>query len=218
MKMLPVSEIVLDFDLYPRQSINTQHVTEMCEAAKAGVDFPPVVIDRKSKRLTDGFHRHRKAIRLKESEIAVVEKTYKNEAEMLLDAIRMNANHGRVLTTYDRSHCIILAGRMKITDNVVATAMSITTDRLKSLRIDRTATVKAGRTIEAVPLKRTVRHMAGRKLTKAQVVANAKLSGMNQQFYVNQLLTLITSGMLDREDEKLMGLLVELRDKITEIV
>jgi hypothetical protein len=41
---------------------------------------------------------------------------------------------------------------------------------------------------------------------------------MNQCFYVNQILTLITTGLLDREDEKLMKLLGELRDKISEIV
>lgn len=218
MRMLPVSEIVLDFDLYPRQSINTQHVAEMCEAAKAGVDFPPIVTDKKSKRTIDGFHRVRKALRLKEPEIAVIEKTYKTEAEMLLDAIRMNANHGRVLSAYDRTHCIILAGRMKIKDNAIATAMSITTDRLESLRIDRSATVKTGKVVETVALKRTVRHMAGKRLTKPQVEANEKLSGMTQQFYVNQVLTLITSGLLDRTDEKLMELLGELRDKISEIV
>ena len=218
MRMMPVSEIVMDFDLYPRQSINSQHVAEMCEAAKAGVDFPPVVIDKKSKRLTDGFHRYRKAIRLEEPEIAVVEKTYKTEGEMLLDAIRMNANHGRVLSAYDRTHCIILAGRMKIKDDAVATAMSITTDRLESLRIDRSATVKSGKTVQTIPLKRTIRHMAGKRLTKPQVEANEKLSGMNQQFYVNQVLMLITSGLLDRKDEKLMGLLKELRDRITEVL
>ena len=218
MRMVPISEIVLDFDLYPRQSINTQHVAEMCEAARAGVTLPPVVLDKKSKRLTDGFHRYRRAVRMEETEIAAVEKTYKSEADMLLDAIRMNANHGRILTAYDRSHCIILAGRMKITDKRIASAMSITADRVESLRVDRSATVKTGKTVSAVPLKRTIKHMAGKKLTKPQAEANEKLSGMNQQFYVNQVLMLITTGLVDREDEKLITLLRELRDRITEIV
>ena len=55
-----------------------------------------------------------------------------------------------------------------------------------------------------VPLKHTIRHMAGKKLTKKQAVANKRLGGMNQMFYVNQVITLIDSDLLDTDNVELM--------------
>jgi len=205
MKRMPIAELVLDFDLYPRSQVDSHHVTELMEAMKAGVALPPVLIDKKSKRVIDGFHRVKGRGRLDGpgAEIEVFEKTYRDDKAMLLDAIRLNAGHGRALSAYDRAHTILLAGKLGIADKVLAGALSVTVGRVDSLRASKSAT-SAGLT---VPIKRTIRHMAGRKLTRPQVKANGKLGGMNQLFYVRQIITLIESDLLDTEnDELLIGL------------
>lgn len=61
--------------------------------------------------------------------------------------------------------------------------------------------------VEPIPLKRTIRHMSGHQLSQAQANANAKLSGMEQLFYVNQLLTLIENELIDRSNPQLMAAL-----------
>lgn len=51
-----------------------------------------------------------------------------------------------------------------------------------------------------VPLKKTIQHMAGKTLTTGQQKANEKLSGMNQSFYVNQVILLIENGLIDEKE------------------
>lgn len=218
MKDAKLSELVLDFDLYPRTQIDSHHVSEMVEAENAGVEFPPLVIDKKSKRIIDGFHRYKKHVRCHgpDATIPVVEKTYRNDAAMLLDAIRYNANHGRNLSSFDRAHSILLAEKLGLNDKAVAGALSMTVGRVESLRISKSATVGNGKVSVTVPIKQTIRHMAGKKLTRPQVDANKKLGGMNQLFYVNQLLTLIESDLIDKENEDLIEGLRKLHERLGE--
>ena len=63
-----------------------------------------------------------------------------------------------------------------------------------------------------VPIKRTIQHMAGKKLSKEQVSANDKLGGMHAVFYMNQLATLIESKLLDLENPKVMESLKRLHE------
>jgi hypothetical protein len=105
---------------------------------------------------------------------------------------------------------LLVAERLSIDITLVAGALHMPIDKLGSLRVERTAVSAGG--LE-VAIKRTIDHKAGEQLTKIQIDANEKLSGMNQSFYANQLITLIESDLLDKEDEKLMvrlGVLNEL--------
>ncbi len=205
---------VEDFSLYPRVSIDSQHVTEIAVARAGGAEFGPGVIDKKSKRIIDGFHRRRERLRTDgpDAEWEVVEKTYHTEADMLLDAIRMNAGHGKHLLPYDKAHCLILAERMGMEVSIVARAMCVTVEHAELLMGTRTAKANG----QTVPLKQTISHKAGCKLTHAQQDANKRLSGMRPAFYANQLILLLENDLIDKEDEKLaetLGKLAELLEK-----
>lgn len=215
MRKMKVSELVLDFDLYPRASIDTHHAAEMGHAVAAGSVLPPIVIDKKSKRIVDGFHRQRVYSRLydEDFEVEVVEKSYKNDGELFLDAIRYNAAHGLRMDTSDKTKCILRAKELHVDADLLATALCIDPKRIGELTVTRTATAGG----LAVVLKRTNQHMAGRKLTKAQVQANENSSGMHQVFYVNQLIDLIESGLLNTGDEKMMTRLQHLGELIAGI-
>jgi hypothetical protein len=222
MRQIALSELVLDFNLYPREVINQHHVREMAEADKAGAEFPPYVADKRSLRVVDGFHRHDKDKRLHGPNhlVQVVEKTYRSERDMVLDAIRLNANHGRALNSYDKTRAILLARNRGANDKVIAAALNITIERVDSLvatksaiapdaklrkkGVDPDAKVRKKSMDDYVPIKQTISHMAGQRLTKAQVEAVKKLGGMNQLFYVNQLILLIEQNMLDTANEDLM--------------
>lgn len=210
MKKYPLSELVLDFEIYPRGSVDSHHVGEIAEAIRAGSVMPPLVIEKKSKRLVDGFHRFKALMRLNEEtwEVDCIEKAYANEAALFLDSMRYNAAHGRALTQHDKVHCLILADKLQISPEQVAEALRITTDRIGQLMTNRIGT-SGGRPIA---LKQTIRHMRGKALTPEQVTANDKLSGMNALFYVNQLLTLIENDLIDQTNEELMQGLDKLRD------
>lgn len=217
MKTIKAASIVLDFELYPRNNIDSHNVTVMVEALEAGTELPPVIIDRKSKRCIDGFHRVKAHLKWggPDAEIACIEKTYKNEAMMFLDAARYNAAHGCRLDQADRVHCAIVAQSLQISLDELAGALNMPVDRLSHLVSDRTAVGKGGLT---VPLKRTNRHMSGKKLTSRQQEANERSSGMNQVFYCNQLIDLIESKLLDETNDKLLERLRVLHGLLEELL
>lgn len=216
MKKRRAAELIEDFDLYPRNNVDASHIRSLCDSLAAGVKFPPILIDQKSKRVVDGIHRLRAALRFfgDEAEIDVVEKTYPDEAAMFLDAMRLNAAHGAKLDSADRVHCAIVAERLKISLDKVAGALNVPKDKLGALVSDRTAT--AGRL--KIALKNTNRHFAGKHLTERQIEANERSSGMNQAFYVNQLIDLIEAGLLNRDDAKLMERLTVLQGLLEEVL
>lgn len=210
MRQLPLAEVVLDFDRYPRHEVTSHLVTEMMESCRAGVEFPPIVIDKRSRRVIDGFKRWKMHARLKLKTIAVVEKTYRSEGEMLLDAMRYNARHGQALDAFDRARCVILAGNLGIADKDLAAALSVTTEKVGALRTNKSA--KAGKL--TIPIKRTIGFMAGKRLNKQQVEANEKLSGMEASFSIRQLILLLETDLIDRTNGHVLKLLETLHDLI----
>jgi hypothetical protein len=216
MRTMKCAELVLDFAMYPRTDVDGQHVSYIVQAMEADTEMPPVIIDKKSKRVVDGFHRIRAAMRRrgKDATIRVVEKEYRNDSALFLDAIRYNASHGRRLSTYDRSHCAINAANLGISDRSLAGALNVAPSFLGELRTDRSAIHGPLQ----VPIKQTIKHKKGQVLTTRQVSANKKLGGMNQLFYVNQILLLIRNELLDRRNKRLMRRLGDLRRLLTQVL
>lgn len=210
METMKAADIVLDFDLYPRGQVDNQHVGEIREAMRAGIEMPPVIIDKKSKRAVDGFHRIRAELAEngEGATIQVVAKKYTNDKAMFLDAMRFNVGRGHDLTPYDKARSIIRAGALKITDMELAEVLKVTVEKIVGVREVKTAKSNG----KLCPIKRTIQHMAGKPLTRKQVEANARLGGMKPRFYVNQIVTLIEADLLDKEDEELAGALRQLHE------
>jgi len=215
MTYIPIGKLVIDFDIYPRAEVDSQHVAYLAEALRAGNTLPALIVEKKTYRIADGVHRYRAHMQVfgADHEVEAIEKTYASDAELFLDAARYNSGHGRILTMFDRTHCLLKADQLKIEPDQIASALQITIEKLGELRTGRVGNLRHG---GDVPLKRTIQHMAGQRLTKPQMEANRKLSGMNQMFYVNQLILLLENDLLDVENEKLLDALARLRALLTE--
>lgn len=214
MKVIEIkaASVVLDFNLYPRHRVDDTHVLHIREAYRAGAELPPVVIDKTSKRATDGFHRVTATLKEfgEDASIMAEVRDYPDEAAMLLDAMLMNSGHGNNLSPFDRVRCITLAEEFKIDTESIAKALRTSPDNIESLRITRTARKSSG---AITPIKAGLGHLAGRKLSKRQQVGNERLGGMSQPtFYVNQVILLIESNLLNAENVKLLERLAHLRD------
>lgn len=212
---IKLSSLVLDFGLYPRSQVDDLHVRRLCQALEARATLPPIIADRKSRRVVDGFHRYRAQVKLYGEDATgdVTWRDYASDRELFLDAMRLNAGHGRPMTPFDRAHCLLKADELKIEAAECAAALHITTDALGTLRADRVGTLHVtgpGKASTPLVLKRTIRHMAGKGLSAPQAEANEKLSGQSQKFYANQLIILIESELLDEADAALMGVLAKL--------
>ena len=190
MQRLQLTELVLNFELYPRVSVDSRHVSAMVDSLAAGMTLPPLVVDEKSRQIVDGFHRYYAMKRFvgkkwQDASVDVVLRKYATPQAMFVDAMRLNSGHGRNLTAFDKAHCVLLAERMKIKPSQVASSLAITVERVGELRSERVGILKTAHsaTGQSVPLKNIVKHMAGQKpITTEQSDTQKKLGGMDQAF------------------------------------
>ena len=216
METVKAALLVEDLSIYPRFAVDQIYVRRLAEALLAGESLPPVVADQKSKRLVDGFHR-RRAYMLAfgpDAEIPVEWKKYRDTREMFLDVLRYNARHGKRLTTGEEVRCVLIGEELGVSRETVAETLGIRREVLDG-KVERKV---AEGTVERVALKPALTHLSGAKLTKEQEELNRKLGGHKLSFYVQQLIMLIKAGCVDVGDRKLMVLLQELRDLITELL
>lgn len=199
---MKLCEMILDYNLYPRQHVDATHVGYLREAILAGSELPPILVDAVSNRVVDGFHRHGAYLGLYDEnyDTPVVKKKFKTEADLFLAAVRANSAHGYRMSRLDQAHCLINATHLDIDTSDLAQALHVSAERIDALRIEKTA--KFGS--QPIALKRTIAHKAGQRLTKKQVETNRRLGGMRQTFYVNQLIMLIENDLLDTQNVELM--------------
>lgn len=212
---LKASELVEDFSIYPRNCVFDGHVYDLAEAIRSGAAMPPCVADKKSKRLTDGFHRRRSFIRVlgDDAPVEVMLVDFKSEADMVCDAIARNALHGRRLTTADIARCATLATKFRISRERMAGLLHVTRDKLKEITATRFATGTGG----TVVLRRPMNHLAGRKLTKAQEKVAEHVGGQTAIYHANVLIKLIESKSLP-DDERLVERLRQLHGFLEELL
>lgn len=220
---IAVGLLIEDLDVYPRERIDSTHVSHIADAIEAGVDLPPIVADEDSKRITDGFHRARALKRVygEDYKATVQLVKYASEADLFADAVRLNSAHGNNITQHDRVRCMLIGERLGIAEPEMAAALNITTERMNRIKVTRigrrraTAVDPSG---EQVALKYPVRHMAGTVLTAKQAGIMPDLGGNQQTFYVNQLIKLISCNMLDTGNERLIERLGVLHEALHTIL
>lgn len=211
-KKMKLSKLLLDYELYPRDRIEPYNVNQMVEALRAGLELPPVVIDRKSKRVVDGFHRVRAYQKLYglDAEIPVEVRDYKDDAEMFADAVRLNASHGRQLSPFDRARCIAKAEVLNLGLEVISSMLNMTAHSIAEMKAQRFATYK----MAPLVLKRTTAHLAGKELTDDEVRYNVRAGGMHQTFYINQVIAMLEADTVNWENPKVLNSLKRLYDRL----
>ena len=51
--MVPLSQLVKDYTVYPRKDVFWQNVESLVEALRAGATLPPIIVDRATHRIVD---------------------------------------------------------------------------------------------------------------------------------------------------------------------
>jgi ParB-like chromosome segregation protein Spo0J len=207
--MVKLAKLVEDFDLYPRPMVDSTRVKRLKEAMEAGEDLPPIVVDKDSFRIVDGFHRNRAALAVHgpDGSISCILKSYPDKATMFEDAARLNSRHGEPLGPNDRAHCLLRAEGLGLSVVRLAAALAITEARLVAMRPGHFALVKGE---GEVPLKPGMRRFHGRTLTPRQAILNKHLVGQNAIYYLRMATDFIESKSLDLTDERIVGQLVAL--------
>jgi hypothetical protein len=188
----------------------------MQKALEAGEVLPPVVADKKSKVVVDGFHRTLVVLRKGPNAlIEVLFRPYKNRAEMLLDAMRLNSAHGEKLSSYDKARSVALAEEFKLAPEVVAAALRMTVEQVADLRMRKTAIDPDQKLI---PIKLPLRRFAGQQLTASQIEGNQRAGGMSQLYMINQVINLIEHNLIDTASESVRERLAHLAKLLAKFV
>jgi len=217
---LPLDELVEDTKLYPRVDVDTTHVSSLCEAMRQGQKLPPIIVDKRSRRIVDGFHRVRAWRRVYGAEAPPIEVElvdYADEAAILIDAVRRNAAHGRVLDSQDKIRIVRMMSNAGIAVTTIAETLHVTTDTAKALyakvaEIEQHPAYPADTHVETyVPLKASVSHFAGRTMTPEQAEAHKSAPGTSYMLLVRQLQQGLEFGLVDDSNTTLREALVGLR-------
>jgi len=195
MSSIKTVDLVLDFSLYPRNDVSSQHVASLVEALQSGNPLPPIVVERKSLRVVDGFHRVKAYQKTRASSVPVILKDYKTDAELFADAVRLNAAHGRSFDTYDRRRAVVRLIELGFKEKEVAEIVRITTPRVADF-LKSTCTAQGGETVVVKSGLRSVLLGRTAPITKKMTELNRTWSGMEPSFHVNQLISLLGSGVL----------------------
>ena len=214
---VPAASLVEDFALYPRHDVDGGHVADLARALRAGATLPPLVADRASKRLADGWHRRRAAIRVHgpEAMVAVEFKDYPTEADIFADAVARNAIHGRKLDRQDQIRVAVLAEHFGIDTERVSSLLRIEPARVLELRPR--VVFEEGQEL-AIAAKPVAEAFYGQHLSSEQIGAMKSFSGLRLSQQVTQVQRAVASGLIDLTDARLCRALHRLAQTILEAV
>lgn len=199
--------LVFDSELYPRSDVDTMHVRSLVEAMQSGADLPAVVVEAKTLRVTDGWHRSRAYHRLGKPIPKVQCWHYDNDTEALRHAVELNSGHGLRLTETDRRRIASILSQQNVPVDEIAVVLHVPPPKVVKL-ISQVAVTGGG---EHVALKNSVRSLAGTVLTDGQREAIRTAPGTNYALLARQLAEALENRLLPEEDERLEELLRRLR-------
>lgn len=198
-----ISTLFVNEALQPRRSLSRVNLRRLVEALRCGRILPAVIADRETKTVVDGFHRIKATEQFAgpDGVIAVEWRRYETEADMFLDAARLNADHGEPLTPIDHAFCLNRAEELKISPQRIIDALNLSKATVEEIRHGRFAVGPDG---ECVILKRSIGHLAGATLTPAQYRGNERVGGFPVREYVEQLIAFIEGGLLEEDGDSLL--------------
>lgn len=216
-KKMNALELIVDWALWPRYEANdldSTNVSRMKEALRAGMELPPIVADKKSFRIIDGVHRQRAHLSVfgDDAMIEVELREYRNDAEMFLDAARMNSIQGLPLSPKDKVHVFLAGRRMKLPLAKLAEALGMRKEVAEDLIAKRTARTSKG---EVIPLAAGATKLAGKRLSKSQEKFARTSNGMQPIVNARLLLNALRANSYPLTQKEL-DIYVELRDELTD--
>jgi ParB-like nuclease family protein len=198
MPKVKCESLIRDHEMYPRTQIDNTHVRSLVMAIQTGEQLPAIKVDRKTKRIVDGFHRHQAHIKAGIVEIEVEWVNAKNDQDFFAMAAEANSRHGRPYSPFDRARIRQRAEDLGLEIERVSHILRMP---LESLIVQKEQVFARDEDGKEVPLKRTFIHKAGEVLNPPQIETNRKSGGMNISFYANQISDAIESDLVNWESE-----------------
>lgn len=217
-RTLQLAHLVEDMSIYPRHALDSSHVGDLANALRAGHVLPPPVVQDKTFRIVDGWHRNRAYLKVlgPAGEIEVDARSYDDEAAVIAAAVEMNSAHGRRLDQQDRTRAALMLRDAGVSTGTTARILRTTEERVEVLTARVVLVRGESGTAEARPAKAVLWPRDGqpREVTEEQYEVQRSSSGLRPIQTVGQLLREVEGGVLDLEDAGLCARLWALHDAI----
>ncbi len=204
--LISYEKLTFDYRFYPRQSVDTRHVTALTDAIQAGADVPPILLAQ-DYRVIDGWHRARSWHHLGR-EIPAIIREYESEAAMFAAAVMANRAHGLAFDSHDRRRIVELGMKeFGLQEGELVDLLHVPVEKIKTLMLS----WGRGPAGERVALKYPVKHLGGSDLTPPQIEEiQGPLQGTSYGYLARRLVRGLELDLLppERDDP---GLWEELR-------
>ncbi|MHB1778009.1 MAG: ParB/RepB/Spo0J family partition protein [Acidimicrobiales bacterium] len=221
-----LSDLVLDDAIYARPETGTSsaHIANLAEAIRSGTTLDPIIVDGQN-RIIDGWHRWHayKTLHGLDHQVQVERRSYASDTDALLDAVATNVHLRRSLDPVDQRRVTLRLLAGGVDADVIATTLHVSPTRVIALSQQVAyvsapelpqATVTEGTT---VVLKGSVSHLKGQTITADQAAAIRSAPGLDYRVHARQLSDGLRWGLVDLSNEATLGVLVGLRDQLSNI-
>jgi hypothetical protein len=229
-RVLPISKVIVDADLYPREQYNFQTAYGYSQAMLAGANFPPIMVALSEGKyyLVDGNHRIEAIKLLKGKEIEAEVVVGWSRHRIFEEAVTRNISHGRALTVHEKRVAALKLRNWKYPPNKISELIQVPLDKLNNFIEQRLINAITGETIAtagrpsiqtSVPMivKSGIKNVAQLENISAQTAKDIKKMQMHvysgsQQSLLRQLIGIIKAGLLDTENREIRHLIKVLKE------
>ena len=196
-EIVKTDEIKLDNNFYPRFKQSWVTVQDYAESMRIGAKFPPIVLGKHWGKfyLIDGFHRlkayEQNGVKYVETEILKI----KNKQQIYIEAVKLNAIHGRPFSFQEKINIAVNLEKMKIAPETITKIIGIGRKKLKQFKVEKISYTPSG---NEVILKKPLEHLAGLNLDEEQLNSQEKIiGGLGQAQIINSLIEMIDSETIN---------------------
>lgn len=196
-KLLKIEQVKFDEETYPRMVVDWVTCARYFNALRSGAVFPPITVAILDKNyyLVDGMHRLKAHKDNKETHIQCEVLKGLDKKQIFLEAVKRNVKHGRQFSTQEVTKICITLENWKMSQEAISEIVHIPADKITSFVAKRMTRITD--TLEEVPLKASVKNLAGIPIEK---IDQKSLTGNTQLNLIESLITLLKENWIDKDN------------------
>lgn len=207
---VPIKDIVFDDSIYPRQNYYWQIAYDYSLAIKSGSKFPPITLGKFKNKLylIDGKHRLEATKSNKQKLISAKILTGLSKEEMFSKAVNMNNLHGQRFSVGDKVKIIVTLRNFKMDDNLISKLVHMPVSRIESMIEKRVTSSITG---QQIILKPSIKHLVHQDNIPENIDDIQTYFKSNTQYQlIKELTELLKNKLIDKDNKKVMNLLIDL--------
>jgi len=216
-KLLGISQINEDTELYPRNHYNWFTGNKYAKAMQTGSIFPPITVALFAGKyyLVDGKHRLEAFKTNKQESVQAEVLKGLTRANIFAEAVKRNVIHGASLSTQETANCINKLRNMDFSDAQISKIVNIPVNKIERFVADRITSSITG---EEISLKAPLKHFAGQDVSEEILDSQGVYASQSQAHVVDQMLKLLETGAFNTRNEVVMNKLKMVHKLIKELV